>query len=271
MIRTMKRFLGACALLAGILGLSGGALAEPVRTGHTVAELISERSAAVPGDQFLGALRLDLDDGGWHVYWKNVGDSGLPPRIDWELPEGVSIGEFTWPAPHAIPLATLMNYGYEHQLVLPFEIRLPQGATPGGEIELRGRASWLICLETCIPEQADLVLRLPVAATLASEDAAGALIAEALAAAPVPLTGEAMVERSGEGFRVGVRDEAVAASAPAAASARFFPDGPEIVHAAPQAVEFGPEGLSVSMTSSEYAPAGETPLSGVVVLEGKDR
>jgi thiol:disulfide interchange protein DsbD len=269
-IKTMKRFLGVCAMAAGVLGASGGALAEPVRTGHTLAELISERAAVVPGDLFLGALRLDLDDGGWHVYWKNVGDSGLPPKIDWELPEGVSVGEFTWPAPHAIPLATLMNYGYEHQLVLPFEIRLPQGATPGAEIELKGRASWLICLETCIPEQADLVLRLPVAASLVAAEASGSLIADALAAAPVALTGEAMVERTNDGFRVGVRDDAVAAAATSAASVRFFPDGPEIIHAAAQTVEFGPEGLSVSMTASEYAPAGEAPLSGVVVLEGED-
>jgi thiol:disulfide interchange protein DsbD len=255
------------ALAAGLFLPSATAQAEPVRTGHTLAQLISERSVAVPGDQFLGALRLDLDDGGWHVYWKNVGDSGLPPRIDWETPEGVSLGEFIWPAPHAIPLATLMNYGYEHQLILPFEIRLPAQLPAGSQFELKGRASWLICLETCIPEQADLVLRIPVGAAVASEEVSGGLIAAALAATPAPLNGSARVERTDEGFRIGVRDPDLAAAAPDGVSMRFFPDGPEIIHAADQRVEYGPEGAILTVTPSEYAPPGDIPLSGVVVLE----
>ena len=57
------------------------AAAQPVDGGHARVELISERHAVVPGDTFYIALKMDMDEG-WHVYWRNAGDAGLPPRID---------------------------------------------------------------------------------------------------------------------------------------------------------------------------------------------
>jgi hypothetical protein len=97
---------------------------EPDNKKHSKPSLIAEHAAVSPGGTFLGALKLEIDDT-WHVYWKNPGDSGLPPKADWSLPEGVSVGNFKWPAPEAIPVATLMNYGYAHKLVLPAEFTIP--------------------------------------------------------------------------------------------------------------------------------------------------
>jgi thiol:disulfide interchange protein len=252
------------------LAIAGVANAQPVKTGHAEASLIAERAAAAPGDQFLGALKLDLEGGGWHVYWKNVGDSGLPPQIEWTLPEGVTIGDFVWPAPHAIPLATLMNYGYEHQLVLPFQITLPPSYKAGDTLELNGHATWLICLETCIPEEANVTLRVPVGAAPRENAEASALISASLAATPQPLSGAAAVERTTDGFRIAAIDADMAAAMKTAAAVRFFPDGHELVHAAPQAIQYGADGVTFDVTASEYAPKGQTPLSGAVVIDAKD-
>lgn len=257
------------ALFAAFAG-AGAALAQAVDTGHSVAELISERSAATPGDQFLAAVKLDIDPGGWHVYWRNPGDSGLPPVVAWTLPPGVTNGEFVWPAPHAIPLTTLMNYGYETQLVLPIEMRVPADAKPGDTIVIEGALDILICLDTCIPESGVIKLSVPIEVAPRTDAGASALIAEALAAAPTPLSGSATVERLPDGFKVGIADQDVGAAAATASELHFFPDGHEILHAEPQVFRRGPEGVSVTLKASDFAAKGEQPLGGIIVIDQSD-
>ncbi len=102
---------------------------------------------------------------GWHTYWKNPGDAGLPTRIEWQLPEGWSAGDIEWPAPRRIANGGgFASYGYEGELVLPVMVFTPRdwnGRTP---VQLSARVSWLACRETCIPESAQLSLELPVSA-----------------------------------------------------------------------------------------------------------
>jgi thiol:disulfide interchange protein DsbD len=258
-----------CATLLASLLAAGVAVAEPVKTGHATAELIAEHAAVVPGDQYLGALKLDLEDG-WHVYWKNPGDSGEPPEIEWTLPDGVTAGAFTWPAPHAIPIATLMNYGYEHQVVLPFQVNIPASYKAGDRIELKGQARWLICSDVCVPEQAQLSLTLPVEAAIRTDDASGKLIADTLAMIPHPASGDMKVQRTPTGFRLGVVDTDLAAAMKTATSARFYPDGAEIENAAKQKVEHGPAGIAIDLQASDFAKPGDAPLSGVIVTEARD-
>ncbi len=246
------------------------ARAEPVRTGHAVAELIAERSVVAPGDTFLAALYLDLDEGGWHVYWKNPGDSGLPPAVSWTLPEGSEAGEFIWPAPHAIPLTTLMNYGYEHELVLPVEITVPATLKPGDTFEVTGDATWLICLDICLPEEAILKLSLPVGEAPIENAGASAKIAGALTSRPQPLGGAATVQRTATTFRIAVADAEIAVAATTAGEIRFFPNGSDILHAAPQKVRRGEAGVLVEVPFSDYAPEGEADLGGIIVVNDRD-
>src|SRR5688572_25988657 len=121
------------ALAIAISGVASASAQEVVRSRQdkTALGLISERASVVPGDGFIVAAKFDLNPDGWHIYWKNPGDSGLMPEVKWTLPEGVEAGAFKWPAPHAIPLATLMNYGYEHQVVFPMDFKVPATAKVG--------------------------------------------------------------------------------------------------------------------------------------------
>ena len=47
------------------------------------------------GKEFIVGLKFKLTPG-WHIYWKNPGDSGLPPEINWNLPEGIEFKEILW-------------------------------------------------------------------------------------------------------------------------------------------------------------------------------
>src|SRR6185503_19125861 len=99
---------------------------------------------------------------GWHVYWRNPGDSGEAPRIVWRLPPEFHAGDIAWPAPTRIPVGPLANYGYDGEVLLATTLAVPKElATPS--VELRAEARWLVCNEDeCIPGSAPLSLALPV-------------------------------------------------------------------------------------------------------------
>ncbi|HEU5283756.1 MAG TPA: protein-disulfide reductase DsbD domain-containing protein [Burkholderiales bacterium] len=161
------------------------ARAAPVQQPHSQAELIAERTAAVAGQALSVALRLQLEDG-WHVYWKNPGDSGMATSIAWTLPRGFSASEIQWPHPARIDTGPLTNYGYEREVLLLVDLRPPADLAPAGSVSIRAKADWLVCKEICLPASADLALELPAAASAAPVDARwAAAFGEARARLPV--------------------------------------------------------------------------------------
>lgn len=154
--RWIARMLGM-AIAAWALGVT----AAPMRTPHVVAELVAERSAVQAGQVMQVGLSLTHQPG-WHTYWRNPGDSGLPTRLTWQVPAGSQVGEIEWPVPQRLPVGPLMNYGYEGELLLPVNFTPPPSAKPGDTLSLRARADWLVCKEVCIPESVELELQLPV-------------------------------------------------------------------------------------------------------------
>ena len=80
------------ALFGLLAALSMFSQATSVVTDHTEVELLAEVQAVVAGEPFWVAYRLQAESG-WHTYWRNPGDSGLPSEITWQLPEGWQVSE----------------------------------------------------------------------------------------------------------------------------------------------------------------------------------
>ena len=261
---TASRSRSALAWLAGMGFVLAVTLAQgtPVRTANVEAELVPARSGAVPGEPVTVALRLAMREG-WHTYWRNPGDSGLPTTLDWKLPAGVAAGPIQWPAPHALPAGPLVNYGYEGEVLLPVVLTIPADARPGTELAFAARADWLVCKETCIPEGADLTLALPVAASATPHPRWGAPIEATLAALPRPLAGWT-VQARGEGQRV--RLELVPpAGAPDPGTLRFFPfDEGRIEASAPQLLSREGEAHVLTLPVAFQLAPGFRRLAGVV-------
>ena len=93
---------------------------------------------------------------GWHTYWVNPGDSGGPPTFSYKNPKGWVINKNTWPGPSKIEYPPLMTYGYENEVVFPFEITFDNLADASTEIDIK----FLVCDDICIPEEATLELTL---------------------------------------------------------------------------------------------------------------
>src|SRR5882724_617007 len=121
-IRRLRRWrifsASGAAVLAALGALASASIvcAAAVKTDHVEAELVAADTALSPGVPATVALRLAIEDG-WHTYWRNPGDSGLPTTLEWKLPRGFVAGEIEWPAPKALPVGPLVNYGYDGEVL----------------------------------------------------------------------------------------------------------------------------------------------------------
>lgn len=88
---------------------------------------------------------------GWHVYWHNPGDAGLPTSIRWTLPEGFTAGPLSWPVPERFDQpGGVVGYGYDDTLLLSATVTPPATLVQGAPVALRAEAGWLACEKLCL-------------------------------------------------------------------------------------------------------------------------
>ncbi len=139
---------------------------ESLRTEHLTSRLISHSRSAAPGDLLMLGLLLEHDRG-WHTYWQNPGDSGLPTRISLTINGEQQQSEILWPLPARFPLDDqLVNFGYEGRVVLPLTVQIPADIK-AESLQIEARASWLVCEDACIPGNGEYRLTLPLASQAA--------------------------------------------------------------------------------------------------------
>lgn len=144
-------FLINSSVLAGVLHSSD----------HVNADLIAEVQSIQPNQTFSVGVLLKLEEG-WHTYWLNPGDSGLPVAITWKLPPGFVAGDIQWPYPSRFGSDSVVNFGYEEEVLLITNIQAPPTVKQGEQKTMEADVEWLVCKEECLPGQAVLSLNLPV-------------------------------------------------------------------------------------------------------------
>ena len=146
--------------------LATAADTAPLRTDHLNSRLVAAQDTVVPGQPLQVGLWLEHDPE-WHTYWQNPGDSGLPTRIQFDLPPGFDAGPIRWPIPERLPAGPLVNFGYGGTVVLPVLLTVPADLQ-AERITLKASADWLVCRVECIPGEGEYTLTLPVAPTAAA-------------------------------------------------------------------------------------------------------
>ena len=147
------------------------------------AESAEARARLIAGASGLG-LEFELQPG-WHVYWKNSGDAGYAPRLDFSATSAVRDARLLFPAPRRFELAAgLVSFGYEHAVIYPIAATVDPAAA--GPLPVQARLDYLVCRDECIPHTAELTLALPAKA--GDDDVETARLARAIAALPLPLT-----------------------------------------------------------------------------------
>ena len=124
--------------LAGWALAHGSAFAAPPLASELVKPALYAESATVaPGGTLWTELHLTVAPG-WHIYWKNPGDSGLPTELDWSLPPGFSAGAIEWPVPERFSVGPIANYGYTGSADLLAPLDRPGGARRRRQAASRG-------------------------------------------------------------------------------------------------------------------------------------
>lgn len=153
----MKKFYYVLLFLLASLNTAD---AQEIYQAHTYVRLISEQDAAAAGKSFWVGIDLRMD-AGWHVYWQNPGDSGLAPKIKWQLSQDIKAGDIQWPYPERLNLGPLTSFGYEHEVLLPVPVTI-DADFQSQAINLHGQVNWLTCREECIPGKAEVNLSIPL-------------------------------------------------------------------------------------------------------------
>ena len=160
-------------------------------------ELVAE-GPALPGGEVELAILMHTRPG-WHGYWLNPGDAGLPMDVQWQLPKGFSVGPLRYPVPTRLKVAGLMNYVYERDYAVLARLKAPPGIS--GQVPIRATARWLACTETiCVPEQGEFALNLPTGGPAAAD----ARFNEWRRALPQPLVTVGHFTAAGDKLRVAI-------------------------------------------------------------------
>ena len=264
----------ACMPAAAQLASRPGAV---VTTPHVRAELVAHAPEGVsPGAPVWVGLQITHQPE-WHTYWKNAGDSGLPTELNWTLPSGVAAGEIAWPVPRKIPVGNLANYGYEGTVLLPVPLEVSSNFKPplalgagASALDVRLKASWLVCRKECIPEEGEFTLALPLQGSTALHKAD---FDAAQAAQPQPLGKPGAVEVSGNTLQV--RLEGLPASAHGK-TLGFFPETPELIRTAAESGKDWTQNWqggtwTATLPLADQRSASPTTLPLVVALAESDR
>ncbi len=120
-------------------------LTPEAKAPHIQVALVTQEQTVAPGSACHAGIRFTMEPG-WHVYWQHPGDSGEPPTIGWQVSAGWAAGAIAWPLPQALAMPPLMNYGYEHEVLLATSIQV-DSAAPTKSVALAAHVTWLVCAD----------------------------------------------------------------------------------------------------------------------------
>jgi DsbC/DsbD-like thiol-disulfide interchange protein/cytochrome c biogenesis protein CcdA len=256
-----RRYSVLVTVLCHLVALLGVFLVSAVPASaapsHIAAELV-----AGPGSGTTATLAIRMaPEAGWHGYWVNPGDAGLGMQLDWELPEGASVGTPRYPVPRTLVVQGLMNHVYESEYAVLVPVTLPASAKAGTRLPVRVKAQWLMCTEQiCVPERAELATEIVVGAT-----GNAGRFDEWTRALPAPLDAPAAFALSGKDLRLAIP---LPASVKLDAPHLFVREDKLVDYAAPQLFSRKGDLLLVTIPRAKFAARGADAIEGVLRLDG---
>ena len=240
---------------------------QPVTTENAELELISEQSSVAPGDSFWIGIRMDIRDG-WYVYYRNPGDSGLPMTVNWTHDGDYNISDIHWPYPKWKDVSGgLTSYAYEDSILYMMEAVAPEDLEPGDDITISVETDYLICEDVCIPEYADLEMKIPVSENSTFNEEWGPYFSQTRQRLPATLdywTATATAE--GDSATLKLSTEAF--DLPEYSNIIYYANEEgEIENGADQPLKIVDQTITIKLQKSTYKDGAIDSLSGIVYSE----
>ncbi len=242
------------------LTCTSAAKTQSVPESHAKLELVADATGP-SSNVFWAGLLFHLDPG-WHVYWQNAGDSGTPPKINWQLPAGYHAGAIRWPTPVRLGHGSIVDYGYEGEVLLMAPIERRSTAKQNLSA-ITADVKYVVCREVCMPGKAHLDL--PISAGAAPDFSQWHVLFDRTRAQlpkPLPATWKASVSSDTKNFALSVQTPS------GVKKATFFPlDSAVIENSAPQNFLASANGFRLTLRKSDLLTQPVSTLKGLLVLE----
>ena len=109
----------------------------------------------VTEEKFYLGLEFKLEPG-WKIYWRQPGDSGMPPTLDYKDSVNLKSIEFKWPFPiKEYEAANLLTNIYKGEVVIPLEVMVNDHKKP---LNLKAKLNFQVCKDICIPFETNLFI-----------------------------------------------------------------------------------------------------------------
>lgn len=215
--------------------------------------LTASHGKVTPGQTIQLAWQFKLQPG-WHIYWSNAGDSGLPPQLK---PEGATEAlPLIFPTPEVISIPPITNYGYQNEVTFTTTYTIPSRMQ--GDADFAFNGNFLYCKDICLPGRAKLNLPLVISTTPELNTAYNPQQNLPLQLADQPLT------------QFNGNTEVSIKLPQNAANARFIPAQDGIIDdSAPQLINRNLAGNFLIVPLDPQAAASPTKLEGLLIIDDK--
>ena len=201
---------------------------------------------------------------GWHMYWKNAGQSGYPTTIEWES-ENAEIGSLKFPTPKAYEFLEMIIFVHEGKFTLLAEITVDDDFE-GNVVNIGGKLSTLICNEeNCIPYDVDLAIDIPVGEKTEKISTKSSLVDQAIKKWPVKPPSDANFSATVVGGKVNLEISHPSLSDLDSGTFYFFPESEFVGHLLKQEFSLDSENGTLNFSlpiNSDINPPDQ--LSGVL-------
>lgn len=123
-------------------------------TGEAKADIILDSFDIEKDSVIQAGILVTLEDG-WHIYWRNSGDSGMPTSFEFDVPDGIKVIEIQWPVPKIFEFEGYASYGYEDKVLFPFKLILSK-ENYDKPFLINVKLKSLICKDVCKPYNDEL-------------------------------------------------------------------------------------------------------------------
>ena len=150
--------LGATVIVgASCAACAASASASPwIESSNSKARLVSGTVELEGKPTLVAGVQLRMNPE-WKTYWRNPGDSGVPPGFDWKGSINLKRAEVLYPAPRRFADGGGTAIGYEDEVLFPVRLTPEREGEP---ITLKLAFDYGLCNDLCIPNGVTLGLAL---------------------------------------------------------------------------------------------------------------
>ena len=162
------KFLFYALLIFNFLGISYANNKDNIFKEDMVeVKFISSLSHIENHDNFYIGLKFKLEEG-WKIYWRQPGDAGLPPKVDFSNSENIKDYKIYWPFPEKeYEAVDILTNIYKNEVILPIKIYISDLNT---SLKIIGNIYFQVCKEICIPFETTLKLKIEPGTAFYTED-----------------------------------------------------------------------------------------------------